>query len=344
MEDWWHMSESNLPQDTHYSPAELEKVVLGLFSVHANFCRLLLDAWVLLDREGRVLKCNQMFMQMTGAKAQDLRKGVTLQQLLGEDPKSPYLASLISSQTHERLDDIHVFQTRSLQRLQVIASNHPFFDSRGDHVGSCVLLRDVTAEARLQGKVTERTLESLTDSLTSVYARRFLESLYDAEQRQDGVNMVESYSVVMCDIDHFKSLNDRYGHLGGDTVLQKVAEAMRKSCRSTDKVIRYGGEEFLVLLTETPLAGACIAAEKIRRTIEQLRIPFQGHEISVTLSAGVAEVDLGKENRRSVVSRADRALYTAKNSGRNCVFVGHLHGPERFDGHIPSDSENMKAS
>jgi diguanylate cyclase len=124
----------------------------------------------------------------------------------------------------------------------------------------------------------------------------------------------------MCDIDHFKKINDNYGHLFGDKVIRAVAQVLTDNVKGRDTAARYGGEEFIVLLPNTPLEGARALAEKIRSTIEGGRIKKGGGEetAKVTISLGVSRYAPG-ESSASFIERADKALYVSKQSGRNQV-------------------------
>jgi diguanylate cyclase (GGDEF)-like protein len=124
-------------------------------------------------------------------------------------------------------------------------------------------------------------------------------------------------SVAMIDVDHFKSLNDRHGHLAGDRVLASVAAAIRGLCRASDVAARYGGEEFAVALPETPAEGALHWAEKIRRAVEEGALG--PHAETITVSVGIATLDASVPTPRRLVDAADRQLYRAKSLGRNRV-------------------------
>lgn len=127
-------------------------------------------------------------------------------------------------------------------------------------------------------------------------------------------------SLLMLDIDHFKAINDRWGHPGGDLTLRAVAQRVAQCCRSTDITARYGGEELIVVLPATDLAGAVVLADRIRRAVETHAQPYEDGEIRCTLSAGVAQAAAG-EDVGAVIRRADAALYRAKREGRNCCRV-----------------------
>jgi two-component system cell cycle response regulator len=135
-----------------------------------------------------------------------------------------------------------------------------------------------------------------------------------------------SYCAVLCDVDSFKLYNDRYGHLKGDEVLQKMAEIILHSFRTGDACYRYGGEEFLIILAEQTLESAALAAEHLRRAVEELAIPHEDSEPGVvTVSCGIAELSPNESKTvEAFLKEADEALYQAKESGRNRVAIyGH---------------------
>jgi len=160
------------------------------------------------------------------------------------------------------------------------------------------------------------------DALTGIANRRAFDALIDRELAH-AVRTREPLSIALCDVDHFKAYNDRYGHPAGDDCLRKVGGAMARSCRrATDFAARYGGEEFVLLLPGTPAEGALQVVEAARRELATLAIPHEGSSTAqcVTLSAGIAtyapERDKGPAD---LIARADEALYRAKNAGRNRI-------------------------
>ena len=158
---------------------------------------------------------------------------------------------------------------------------------------------------------------SITDSLTGLFNRRkFFEEL-DREVKR--VSRYESpMSLIMLDIDHFKGINDQYGHQMGDEVLRLLSEILVESTRKTDIVARYGGEEFIIILTETPLVGALDVANRIRLKVETASVLGAGIEIRFTVSLGLTD-HYPNDTVDIIVGRADQALYAAKENGRNRV-------------------------
>jgi diguanylate cyclase (GGDEF)-like protein len=158
---------------------------------------------------------------------------------------------------------------------------------------------------------------AIRDGLTKLYIRKyFRERLYEEWQRSK--RNKSSLTLAMLDIDHFKNINDTYGHQAGDLVLKELADILRKNCRSIDIPCRYGGEEFTIILSETSRDQALVFLERIRTVIEASRIDYHDHSIQVTMSLGYASFpDLDPGDLESFIEMADRALYISKKTGRN---------------------------
>ncbi|MGM0526175.1 MAG: GGDEF domain-containing protein [Pseudomonadota bacterium] len=185
-------------------------------------------------------------------------------------------------------------------------------------LGAMVVLT-ITLLVLLQRMQRNFTDLATTDTLTGVYNRKRLNVELDRilalfNRSQDDV------SVMICDIDWFKPLNDKFGHLQGDRLLIQAAATIKQSVRATDSVFRVGGEEFLVILPDTDLNGAVVAAEKLRTEFEQKVFKVKGAEASMTLSIGVAQLKQG-EHWTDWLERADQRLYQAKDAGRNRVIA-----------------------
>lgn len=179
-----------------------------------------------------------------------------------------------------------------------------------------------TAEGRLQEQAVEieaHISRSLTDPLTGLPNRReFNERL---EERMGAWNRRRDvFSLLLIDVDHFKKLNDRHGHLAGDQVLAAIGKALRTAVRREDAVARYGGEEFAVLLPSTSLDQAALVAQKVREAVARVVVNRNNQDIAVTVSGGLAMIE-PNERVESLIQRADSALYAAKAAGRNCSFA-----------------------
>ncbi|KCZ59064.1 PleD family two-component system response regulator [Hyphomonas chukchiensis] len=170
-------------------------------------------------------------------------------------------------------------------------------------------------------KRVDRGLElSVIDQLTGLYNRRYMVGQVQ-QLMQRSIMGGKPVSVVTCDIDHFKSVNDTYGHDVGDEVLQEVASRLMENVRPMDVVCRPGGEEFLVIMPDTPGDLACAAGERIRRAVASRPFSVSGgrREITLTVSAGVATIRGHDDTMADLLKRADTALYQAKSGGRNRV-------------------------
>ena len=165
-------------------------------------------------------------------------------------------------------------------------------------------------------------LQATTDALTGLYNyRTFIKRL--AEEVERAVRYGSQFTLLMLDIDHFKLVNDKFGHQAGDKVLIQIAAILKKNVRSVDFVARYGGEEFTVILVETELDNGLYTAERIRSNIQDLETFYKGNSISVTMSIGAAEFPNQSKDSEQLIAEADKALYEAKTSGRNRVVSYH---------------------
>lgn len=158
---------------------------------------------------------------------------------------------------------------------------------------------------------------TIVDGLTGVHNKRYLLETLEREIPRARRHQ-RPFSVLMFDIDHFKRINDTYGHLAGDYVLKELATLVKGRLRPDDVFGRYGGEEFCALLPETPLDGAGAIAEDLRRRVQERRFVFENEAIPVTVSLGAAELS-GEMDGTALVKGADEKLYEAKRSGRNRV-------------------------
>ncbi|MCH7814193.1 MAG: diguanylate cyclase, partial [Planctomycetes bacterium] len=172
----------------------------------------------------------------------------------------------------------------------------------------------------LSGETAELRQQANTDPLTGIGNRQaFDQSLQDGlqEARQtDGM-----LGLILIDLDRFKRINDTFGHMGGDDVLQAVADALRRACKGSSFAARYGGEEFAVVAPEASARYVRQLAERIRRVVERLSVEYDGQEIRLTASLGVTHVNFANERigARKLIERADACLYQAKRNGRNRV-------------------------
>jgi len=168
-----------------------------------------------------------------------------------------------------------------------------------------------------------------TDGLTGLYVHRHFQEALDGELRR-AKRFQRPLSVLMMDIDHFKVLNDKYGHQTGDYVLREVAQLVMRVGRRKDDILgRYGGEEFIAALIETPKRGALRAAERFRTAVQDHQFSYKGKQMAVTISIGVANYPDDADTREALIRIADECLYFAKNSGRNRLAYTDKSGKKR---------------
>jgi two-component system cell cycle response regulator len=228
-------------------------------------------------------------------------------------------------------------RTRSVPILAITESNDDARMVRGLEIGvNDYLLRPIDKNEllarvrtqirkkryaeRLRENVQQSIEMAITDALTGMYNRYYMESHLAALVEQ-AIARGKSLTVVMVDIDYFKSINDNYGHDAGDDVLRQLATRVRRSIRGIDLACRYGGEEFVIVMPETDMAVATIVAERLRRRIaaEPFTIEQGKRTIETTISVGIATLDAADDDAAKILKRADQALYRAKRDGRNRV-------------------------
>jgi diguanylate cyclase (GGDEF)-like protein len=239
------------------------------------------------------------------------------------DPPLAYAAIIPLYQRGEYLGTLNLGSSRPGRFFGTITDD--FLTHLGMVVGICF-------ENRLNIETIRRT--SYVDTLTGVNNRRFLEQRIGEELARCQRNN-DPLTCLFLDIDYFKSVNDKYGHLAGDNVLSAVAKTIKSQLRNNDVLVRYGGEEFVVLLTNINRSTGYEIAERIRRNVQALKISFSEITIPVTLSIGLATYRADRrhpltaaEAASHLINTADSALYQAKNKGRNRIEY-HDMSPDR---------------
>lgn len=180
------------------------------------------------------------------------------------------------------------------------------------------ILKFITG-GNIEGQYHEEIYRLMTvDGLTEVHNKRYFQEMLERETSRC-VRYDRTFSIILFDIDHFKQINDTFGHLAGDAVLRKLGSLVRRRVRRDDTVARVGGEEFAIILPEISLQGAVELARKIRGLIEESVFEFEATRMDVTISLGCAQWGPGIEDPESLVKVADEKLYEAKRTGRNRV-------------------------
>ncbi|MBF0126235.1 MAG: diguanylate cyclase [Magnetococcales bacterium] len=283
---------------------ELARVHLGLKNEQEKLTTIILSAregMVVTNRQGEVALVNPAAERLL-EKNRETIVGEGFTQIL-DDPE--YIKALLD-ETNENVPSMVVYKGRI---LNIYAAT--IHITNGERIGSAALIRDITQEKKLERQLR---LLSTTDALTGLYnRRRFDEVLLEEWSRSKRYN--QHFALLLFDVDHFKKFNDQHGHDQGDRVLQAIGRVMRELFRDVDHPCRYGGEEFVVVLPSTAYPGANLAAERLRKTVEDLVIDG----LKVTISIGVAIHPGVGADPADMLKQADVALYAAKQAGRNRV-------------------------
>jgi diguanylate cyclase (GGDEF)-like protein/PAS domain S-box-containing protein len=266
------------------------------------------------DRSGTYLGCNLAFARTLGKTPEELR-GRTVFELWPPELAATYAAAdeaLLASGGEQHYEGTIALPDG--EQRNVLFYKAVIRDAQGEVTGLVGTLLDIT-----ERKVLEQRLTALSrhDDLTGLLNRRAITEhmgKLDAERHRAAL----SPSVLLCDIDNFKRINDRYGHAAGDEVLRAIAGTLRAHVRDDDLIGRIGGEEFLIVLDNTAFDVALTLAERLRKSVAAARIAAEGERIHVTLSIGVA-MARPLETTEDLIKRADACLYAAKRAGRNCV-------------------------
>ncbi|MBI3840271.1 MAG: diguanylate cyclase [Planctomycetia bacterium] len=280
------------------------------------------DAVIFVDRNMQVILWNRGAERLTGISAASVCRRAWSPALIGmRDASIGALDKLECPINYSVTTGV-----QSLRRLLVANRNNrpvavdvhtvPVVGPDGITYGAAMLLHDASGEASLEERCQNLHEKATKDPLTQVANRAEFDRTHQLfigahQERQLPCSM------IMCDIDHFKSVNDTYGHQAGDEVLKSFGQLLRSECRSGDLVARYGGEEFIVLCADCNNAAATRRAEQLRKSMSELPQPALNGEI-VTASFGVTEIQPG-DSPESMLRRADRAMFEAKQLGRNVV-------------------------
>ena len=296
---------------------------------YKGWCGIFLDSYCVVDLTNKVVDFNIAFTELCGESYRKVLKIGDFCSLLKTEicPHQCPSKQIVTSERLLRLDEIKG-STKAYPELQMILGGIPIFSDTQQILGSLITIRNVSAESLLQKKYDERKTQSVTDGLTRLYNKTFSETTL-LRMVKTSLRAIQSFSVMLCDIDHFKKVNDSYGHQAGDYVLATVAQLLKGEARDSDIVGRFGGEEFIVLLTNTDIAGASVFAERFRKRIASTQVIFEGRPVPVTVSCGTATFQekwipgtIPETLMKELVNRADMALYFAKANGRNRV---HQH-------------------
>ena len=203
------------------------------------------------------------------------------------------------------------------QRVKVSVNASPIVDKDGSLTGTLEIFRDVSTQVHDNRMMEELKKSALVDALTDLPNRRYLEAKLNS-CLEEFKSMGPSFGVIFGDIDSFKQINDTYGHQVGDDILKMVSKTLAGNIRAVDFVGRWGGEEFVMLITHVSGEHLKTIAEKLRMLVEVSFLSLHNSKLQVTISMGATEVNAG-DTVESLLKRADDLMYRAKDSGKNCV-------------------------
>lgn len=288
---------------------------------------------LILDNDYNIIMWNR-FLQVHANKGDNDVVGKSVFSIFPELPRKWFerkLSSVVQLKTQSFCgweQRHHLFELSHSRPITTdshfMAQNCTFLpvEVEGDVERICILIEDVTDvchyQTQLNKALEELALSNRIDGLTQAFNRKHWEECL-AKEFSRARRYQHDLALVMLDLDHFKLLNDTFGHQGGDTVLIETAKTIDSLLRMGDLFGRYGGEEFAVILPNTDLQGAEEVAERIRQSIAKNTIHYQDRIISVTASIGVAVIDGDDARYEDLISNADLALYEAKSAGRNRV-------------------------
>jgi len=308
--------------DEHNLPDAKEEFL----KCYADFAKVMLDYWAVVDLQGKIVKCHQQMHLLTGATSKEMLKGDSLDKFITIEYEGGIFSIKDFLKLNEctRIDEVTAASFRHIG-LKLTLSFFPFRTAEGVTFGGFLLIRDVTEDSALQGRYAAKKQVSITDKLTGLFNRTHLEEtlpqLVIQASQASSSSPSSHICVVMFDIDKFKAINDCYGHQAGDSIIAKIANLIRISFRRSDVICRYGGEEFLAILTGSALEEAGRAAEKVRQKIQEEIYLWKEESIPNSISVGLAQINYQNERTEESIARADQALYKAKNSGRNRVMI-----------------------
>lgn len=292
---------------------------------------------LILDRQYNIVMWNR-FLEVHANKNDNDVTGKSIFTVFPELPKKWFerkLSSVIQLKTPSFCgweQRHHLFELSHSRPITTdshfMAQNCTFLpvEVEGEVEHICILIEDVTDvchyQTQLNKALQELALSNRIDGLTQAFNRKHWEECL-AKEFSRARRYQHDLALVMLDLDHFKLLNDTFGHQGGDMVLVETAKTVDKLLRMGDLFGRYGGEEFAVILPNTDIEGAEEVAERIRQAIAKNTIQYQDRIISVTASIGVAVIDSVNARYEDLISNADLALYDAKAAGRNRVCLAN---------------------
>ncbi len=283
------------------------------------------EPFYIVDRDYRIIKFNAAFTRVRNKRATEVFSKTCYEVLHNRDSvcKGCLVQKTFQSKDPCAKEKVLALADGSLAWVEIYS--YPILDQAGRVSDVIVYTRDITErkkdEEEKKQLINNLNYLSTTDSLTGILNRRALNDMLSHEMER-AVRYNTDLSMILCDVDRFKNINDTFGHVAGDRALLLVTETLKASLRKSDILGRYGGDEFMIILPETTLAGAHYLAEKIRSAVEELELKLpDGQLVGLSVSMGITKCSMSTDNIDTIVGLADTALYVSKQTGRNKVSV-----------------------
>lgn len=284
------------------------------------------DGVYFTDTERRIIYWNKGAEQITGYKAEEVLGRECRDNILAHvDRQGKSMCQFDCPLLHTLRDhtprESEIFlKHKQGHRIPVLVRATPLRDTQGRVIGAAEFFTDVSAQATMQERVRELELLALLDPLTQLPNRNHIEPELEA-RFQEMRRLDLHFGLLFLDIDHFKKINDTYGHVVGDQVLQVVARTLKAAVRPYDMVGRWGGEEFIGIIRNVDAGRLEEIGDRLRELIGNSALPYQNRILQVTVSIG-ATLALREDTIASLVARADTLMYASKQKGRNRLTIG----------------------
>lgn len=260
------------------------------------------------DCEYLVSDVTEAFSRFFGFKKEELTGNSLLNLFVAKKQESEFLQMKDMLQKKQKWSGEMQINTNNSEKVWMDVVISPYIDEKNEVISYTAIYHDITDKKRIE-------LLAVTDPLTKLYNRQKFNEVFKEMLMRQHWTESNTFGVVIADVDHFKDVNDAYGHQAGDAVLIAMADTLGETIRTSDILARWGGEEFVVLLPDVDIEKAALAAEKYRQAIEQMHLPEVG---PITASFGVT-VFSKEDTQEKMIYRADVGLYRAKKNGRNRV-------------------------
>jgi diguanylate cyclase (GGDEF)-like protein/PAS domain S-box-containing protein len=286
----------------------------------------LFEGVYIVNKERTITSWNEGAQQITGFSAQEVVNRHCYDNILNHVDEHGVALCFSGCPLHATIEDgalrsaLVYLQHKDGHRLPVKVKAIPLLNAQGDIDGAIEIFTEVQSEKALQTHLDQLKKEASEDALTGVANRKYMQAIIESKIREYKTVGVP-FGLSFIDIDNFKRVNDTYGHEIGDEILKLMVKTVSSSLRKHDRIGRWGGEEFIILLTDIDQNGLALVSEKIRQLVENSKLRLPEQELSVTISMGSSKV-CDDDTVDSLVQRCDQLMYNSKKTGKNKVSLG----------------------